>query len=283
MIVGLAGSALAETSTTTAAVPATGSTTAEVVAPSDQKIIAGIDVRPSFDPAPGVFRTENALELGYQFAPARSLSYVQFVTTNIHTPGEELGLNPSIDQGYLRGVVGKILTDESNGLSFGYSNRLYVPTASFDRDAGVISSFRNYFNLTKKFNDTVSVTLSEIPIFKLNARGGTGFGETGRANPVFENRVYLTTDIQITDKLSFSMPVMFHQTRFADYRIDAKNNASWKFFVWTYPEITYALTSGTSVGLAYYSANLIQADLSGLDMEKGLTNGTVQLAFTSYL
>lgn len=275
----------AEDASNSAAVNATAGTSATAVpaAPSAAKVVAGIDIRPSWDPALNVFRTEDAVEMGYQFKPGRSITYIQTATTNIHTPNEALGVNPLLDVGYLRTGLSKLLTDDSTGLSFGYQNRIYIPTAGYMRDAGQITMIRNYFNISKKVNDSVTVTLTEMPVFHFNSRAGTALTGAGTANASFQNRIYLTTDIQITDNLSFSLPVMFHQTKFANFQLGAKNNNSWNYLVWTYPEITYSLGGGTSVGLAYYSANLVKADLSDLDLEAGLSNGTFQVAFTAYL
>lgn len=252
-------------------------------APSAAKIVAGIDIRPSWDPALEVFRTEDAVEMGYQFKPGRSITYIQTATTNIHTPNESLGMNLLLDVGYLRTGLARLLSDDSTGLSFGYQNRIYVPTAGYMRDAGQFTMIRNYFNLSKRVNDSVTVTLTEMPVFHFNSRAGTALSGAGSANASFQNRIYLTTDIQITDNLSFSLPVMFHQTKFANFQLGANKNNIWNYLVWTYPEITYYLGGGTSVGLAQYSANLVKADLSDLDLEAGLSNGTFQVAFTAYL
>lgn len=282
----LSATTFAEDAANIAAVGATTagtSATAVSATPSASKIVAGIDIRPSWDPALDVFRTEDAIEMGYQFKPGRSITYIQTATTNIHTPNESLGVNPMLDVGYLRTGLSRLLNDDSTGLSFGYQNRIYVPTAGYMRDAGQITMIRNYFNISKRVNDSVTVTLTEMPVFHFNSRAGTALTGAGSANASFQNRIYLTTDIQITDNLSFSLPVMFHQTKFANFQLGAKNNNIWNYLVWTYPEITYSLGGGTSVGLAYYSANLVKSDLSDLDLEAGLSNGTFQVAFTAYL
>ena len=274
-----------DASNNTAVNAATAGTSATAVpaTPSGAKIVAGIDVRPSWDPTLNVFRTEDAVEMGYQFKAGRSITYIQTATTNIHTPNEALGANPLLDVGYLRTGLSNLLSDSSTGLSFGYQNRIYIPTAGYMRDAGQISMVRNYFNMSKRFNNSVVVTLTEMPVFHFNSRAGTALTGAGTANSSFQNRIYLTTDIQITDNLSVSFPVMFHQTKYANFQADAMRNNSWDYLVWTYPEITYSLGGGTSVGFAYYSANLVKPDLSDLDLEAGLSNGTFQVACTAYL
>lgn len=161
------------------------------------------------------------------------------------------------------------------GLSLSYQNRIYLPTADYDQAAGMLTLVRNYVTLTKKVSDKISVTLIEMPILEAYSRAGTVTATGASANSIFENRVYLIGDFKLSSKFSLSVPLMFHQTRFADFQAGAKNNASWALLLWSYPELTYALTDNTSLGFAYYSGNLLEED--------ALKNGTFQFAVTAYL
>ncbi len=251
-----------------------GTSSAEVTAPTS-KAVAGVDIRPSWDPATGVLRSEDSVELGYQFRPGRQVTYVQAFNTHLTTPGSEQRFGSKLDRGYIRTSLSKLAEDASLGLSLSYQNRIYLPTADYDQAAGMITLVRNYVTLTKVISDRVSVSLVEMPILQAYSRAGT-VGATGAsANSIFENRVYLIGYFKLSSKFSLSVPLMFHQTRYADFQAGAKNNAAWTLFLWTYPELTYSLTDTTSLGLAYYSGDLLKAE--------GWKTGTFQFAVTAYL
>ena len=46
-----------------------------------------------------------------------------------------------------------------------------------------------------------------------------------------------------------------------------------------WPELEYELNDHTSIGLAYYSQNLVKEDLLGWDIHSGLESGVAQLIF----
>lgn len=238
------------------------------------KIIGNIDLRPSLTVTGNKLYTEDTVELGYEFSPGRSVSVVQYFETNLLDPAEDgqNGISPTIYDTFLRAKVGKILEDKENGLSFGYQNRTYLPVSENSRAQGMIATFRNYLTVSKTLGSSVKLTLSELPIFPVYSQAGAN----GKANPAFENRIYLIGDIDITEKLSVSIPLLFWATAYRSFDVGAKNNAKVNFMAMIYPEVTYMLTDNVSVGVAYWSGNLVAADLSGFTMREGLESGVVQ-------
>ena len=137
---------------------------------------------------------------------------------------------------------------------------------------------RSYFNFSKDvIPETLTVTFSEIPSLWVFDRAG----KDGAANPTLENRVYLIADITLAKGLSLSLPLFFVQTKFSEFEVGATNNAAWVFNLSTWPELTYSVSDSLSVGLAYYSSNLVKSDLSELTLGEGLEKGVVQTVFTT--
>jgi len=252
-------------------------------APAESKVIGVIDLRPSWTTKTGGFTTENVVEVGYQFSPIRTLSYAQDFYTNVFNPADiPAGTDFKLGDGFVRTRLSKLYDNSDLGLSLSYQNRLYFPTSLSSQNAGMIAKVRNYVTLKKSLSSRVSLSVSELPILHLYSRAGNVTADGPAANSVFENRVYAITDISITGDLSFSIPIMFHQTRSAKFE-GAANSETWSFFLWTYPEVTYAVTPNTSLGIAYYSGNLVAADLSGVAIASGLEKGVVQLVFGATL
>ena len=141
------------------------------------------------------------------------------------------------------------------------------------------------FRSSKKVNDRLQFTLSEVAIPIVNNRSGI-VSKTGEAvaNKIFENRVYLVTDIQLTEKLALSLPVMFHQSRTANFRSDASQNASWSFHVWTSPELDYAMSENLTLGVAYYNNDsFFTPNLSKSQFGQALESGEFQFVLTASL
>lgn len=243
-----------------------------------------LDVRPGYLPKSGEFYSENAAELGAKIGKNAQLSYFQAFNSNLLSRNEATtGVAPSMQPGYIRGKLNNIWENAENKLKLSYEQRLYLPVTEAQQNTGLIFASRNYFKLNRKINDTVSLTLSEIPIFFLNSRSGVGAGATARANNIFENRVYLIADFTLTEKLSLSIPLMFHQTRTGNYG-EAANANGWSHFVWTAPELDYQVAANTTLGVAYYNNDsLMAADLSDTNISGALESGVVQLVFTQTL
>lgn len=258
---------------------------AKISAPEPQvKIMGMLDVRPGYLPRSGELYTENVAELGAKIGKNAQLSYSQAFNNNLFSRRDATtGVSPSMQPGFIRGKLNNIYENTANKLKLSYEQRLYLPVMESQQNAGLIVASRNYFKLSRTVNETLKLTLSEIPIFFLNSRAGTGLGDKASANPVFENRVYLIADFQLTQKISLSIPLMFHQTRMGDYS-GAANANGWSFYVWTAPELDYQVLENTTLGLAYYNYDsLFAPDLSKTNFGGGIESGVVQLVFTQTL
>jgi len=250
--------------------------TAQAPAASESKIVGSVDIRPSVKSKVGSNHLENTVEAGYQFQKNRIVTVVQYWENNLHN-NDAAAEGTTLYDTFLRTRINKV-ANLAEGLDLSFQNRTYLPVTQASRDKGMVAIFRNYITLTQKVNDVFTLSLSELPIFHAYSVPGVN----GKANTVFENRVYLIGDIQLSQKLSLSIPLMFHQTKARSFE-GAANSSAWSYFLWTYPELTYELSSNTSVGFAYYSSNLVQADLSGLSIGDGLEDGVFQVVFGATL
>lgn len=239
---------------------------AATTATTGGQLTGGVDIRPSIAPyGDAQLFTENTIDIGYKFNDKFSIGYLQGFYTNLHNHSDTPFY---FDVGFLKASVSNLFVSEDESLSLSYSTRLYTPTRASSREAGFITANRHYFTLSKKFSDNFSLHGSQVTVLYVYDRAGNG----SSAYPVVENRFYLIGDITLAKGLSLSLPIFFHQTRHRSYQAGAKNNDAWSFFVWTWPELLYSLSPKTSVGVAYYSDNLLEAD----GFAKGVAQITLQ-------
>ncbi len=247
-----------------------------------------IDFRPSWISKTGGFTTEDTVELGAKLSADTSLTYMQGFNTNLYdpvSPASASGMKLEILSGAIKTKVNKIWENQASGLSLAYENRIYLPIDAGSVKTGNLTAIRNYLKLSKAISNTVKLTMSEVMIPIINTRPGNISSDgIATANNIFENRVYLITDIQLTEKLSLSLPIMFHQTRSGNFKAEAANNSAWSFYVWTSPELDYELTPNLTIGLAYYNnESFFTPNLSKTQFGSALESGEFQFALTASL
>jgi len=251
--------------------------------PSEEKVIAAMELRPSWTSRIGEVHSEDYAQLGYQFSKTFQLFYRQEFTTNLFNPGASAsGLGLYAYDGTLRARVNDFYKPSASS-SVSYEGRVWMPTYSVRRDAGMIVALRNAARIKQSLTSTVSVSLEEIAVGHVFSRSGN-VGKNGpEANPWYENRVYLTFEVKPTQSLKFSLPFILTSIKYRDFQAGAKNNDSWGHKVWLYPELTYAIDKHVSVGLAYYSDNLVLANFGGTTINAGLEKGITQVILNATL
>jgi len=265
--------------------PGGGGSSMATLAPVEptSKVFGTIDLRAEYYNGTAMFDTSNYAQLGYQFNPNFLVSWYQGFDSNIDNAllnnKSSTGLNAILDQGFLRTRVNKIWESADKSLAFNYENRVYVPTWGVDSMSGNIVQLYNAFKLTKKVNDTL--TLTGVFVVKpeiYDVAGTAAFGP----NPSYEQRYYLVADINITSKLSLDLPLLLYQTKYRDYGTTAKSG-NWQYILYAWPELDYAITDTFTVGLAYVTANMVKPDLSGVTLGDAIKGATWQLVFTTNL
>lgn len=249
----------------------------------------GLELRPSWQTNSAEYFSENTIEGAYRFTQSFGLGYTQEFTNNIFSrtdAPENQGMNLATHEGYFIGKLDPILENAEKGISLTYEPRLILPTDSECRNAGMITSIRNDLNLTKKFGERVELNFSVIPILHAYSRAGNvgleaeeGEVDQGQANPVFENRFYLNPVVALGQTVKLSIPIKFHATRYRDFNSEAKLNNQWGYYLWVTPEVNWAVTSDYSIGVSYYTGNLVQDNLSGFNFSEGFRSSVAQLIF----
>jgi len=253
------------------------------VSSPEGKIIGTLDIRPSdvFKETDS-FRFENSISLGYRFAFPLQILYQQELWTNLSDsptlPGSPQGTVFARD-GFFSVLSDKFWTSEDRTVFLTYEGRAYLPTFAARRSAGMLTAVRNYFTLGKKLNPVTTVSITETPVvhvFNQNAF-------SGKANPLFENRMQAKVSFQLTDQLALGFPLIWQATKMRT-SLGASKSGVWDHYLWINPEILYALNTQTTLGLAYYDlGSLTKNDLSDLSIMEGLRDGVVQFIFKASL
>lgn len=263
-------------------IPPIDTTKTHLVPASDEGRVVGlIDLRPS-DVFKGedTFRMENAAELGYRFNPKLQLTYKQEVWGNLVQPGSSAAPNNFfIRDGWVDVLCDKVISSEDQSLFFTYEGRAYLPTFETRRNAGMVTAIRNYATVGKKLASWMTVSATETPIAHFYSQDSF----MGKANPAFENRFQLKAGINLTSKLSVSLPLIWQATKMRTSQGAAKSGI-WDNYVWMNPEIFYAVDPHLVMGLGYYDVgSLIKNDLSDIQIGDGLRDGVVQMIFKAML
>jgi len=279
----LAASALAEPPSQAISGPESTLSTSAGTPRRGEKVIAGLELRPSWTSRIGEVHTEDYVQFGYQFNPNFQVFYRQEFTTNLFNPGSSAqGMGVYAYDGSLRTKVANLVTFNRD-LALHYEARLWLPTFSVRRNAGMIVGLRQALRLKQELGPYMAVSLEEIAVPHIWSRPGNDIPSAPEANPAYENRVYLTFDWKPTSKVKFSVPFILTSIRYRDYQPKARNNDSWGHKVWLYPELTYAVNPNITVGLAYYSDNLVLSNFGGTQVATGLEKGISQLILNASL
>jgi len=232
-----------------------------------------IDLAPSWNLEADSFHTENSAELGVQINPNTKLSYVQYVDTNLHDPeNPDRGLDPTLNDGFLKAKFMNLWVSKDELTSFDYEPRIYFPIHKPKREAGMITIIRNNFKVKRKLSKGATFSVIETPILHIYNKAG----HEDTANRIFENRVQLGFDVDLSSKWSLSLPLQFFASKYRDFEPQATLNGEWDYFLGIYPELSYAVSSSLSLGIAYYSKNFLASETYGLTLAEDPMEGVVQ-------
>lgn len=239
-----------------------------------------LEFRPSYTSIQGEAHTENTAEVGYKIAPTLKTGYVQYFSTNLMSNmSNTQGLNLTANDGFLYFKAKEVWQSPDKHLSASYQFRVITPVDKTKVQSGFITSLRNQFLLTYKFNDFVNVDLSYHPILHAyNKVGIVSSKGTLQANPAFDHQFVLQPVIHPLNNVTVLFPLVYQVTHYREM-VGATNSSSWKKFITFWPEVDYDINPMHTVGLAYYTDNLISEYGSGLNLSNGFKNGVVQLVW----
>lgn len=245
-----------------------------------------VEIRPSLFVPTEEWYTENTASLGYLFKDNIQIDYTQYFNTSLYAPEASNEFAFSLETSFVRLRLDNLW--ESDRLSFDFHPRIELPTNEFFLDTGRLLGLRNDFFLNYQWTPQFKVTLREVPILLLNTETGYWIDdESAAANPIFQNRVYLEANWQITEALGLYFPFIYQTTRFGRFDVDPEFevqvglNEQWVYELYIWPELTYALSPNFYIGLSYMSGNFL-ADGS-LDLEMAFNNGVGQFMFGAIL
>lgn len=246
--------------------------------PNDQKPILLFQTRPSWESETGKFFTDDLIEAGYQFNKNVSISYRQEFGYNAAGSLIEFEDGYRLGSGLIRAQFKNIFS--VNRWSFAYEPRLYFPTDEDKRNQGMILSTRNYLKLSYT-GERSNFHLWEVPIFhQYSLRGYTTETEKGpqdKANPYFENRLFLIWELGNGSQWNLWAPLMLRHVRYSDFSQTATNNDNWTYLLEIHPELMYQINSNVGMGIGYESGNFIKEDV--LDVGNAFRTGKIQLIF----
>ena len=278
--------AAATAPTTSSAPSAPGSTTTTTVAtPSDSKFWAFLELRPTYQRTDGKVDTEDTIELGYQFNKNTKLSYAQFLKTELLPSGSSIGQGVNLrgDGGFLRMRVNNIYVSQSKETRLSYQGRIYTPTYPSAPSEGFVGTLYNGLALAQDFGP-VTLTVWEVPMLHAYSRNGNLSAKLASdptknsANPIFQNRVMVVADINITKSLLLSIPIIFDASKNRQF-VQASNSEKWEYNLWAWPELDYTINDTHMVGLAYRTSNLVTKDMSSTNIANAFKSGVWQLVW----
>jgi hypothetical protein len=245
-----------------------------------QSVFGFLEFRPSYTSVVGEFHSENTAEVGYKLNPSMKLGYVQYYSTNLMSNiASTQGLNLIVNDGFAYFKAKDVWQSKDQKWSASYQLRLLTPTDANKSQAGFITSLRNQFKISYKYNDFVSTDFTYIPI--LHGYSKTGLIDSkgvSRANPTFDHQLVLNHDFHPASNITISLPLIYQVTSYNQFA-GAANSGRFKKTIIFLPEIDYDINPMHTVGFAYYTDNCISAYESGLSLSNGFKNGVFQLVW----
>ncbi len=202
---------------------------------------ASVDLRPSWSPKKNDSRFENEFALNYRATENLNLSYVQ----EFQTPPFELR------DGYFK-------TEQKLSHRIRLETRSILPTNSVEREKPLNFAFRPILTFVLIGEESRSIELSESIVAR--------WYRESLENNFFENRMELISKYSFfSEKLLLKLPIVWQSL---------KRKELVEQILWISSEVIYALDESISVGLAFYSENLITEN--GFRLIGALEEGTVQ-------
>lgn len=244
---------------------------------SPSPFIATVDIRPTASfKGQDSFRFENSFDLGYQLSPQSMVLYHQDYWMNLYNSrlvGGADGLGLIAQDGFFDWTYNNFFKNSDESLTLSYEGRLYLPTFSNRREAGMLTAIRNYIILGTKISSALNLNLIEAAIIHAYARPE----HKNQANPFLENRVTVQLVWNMSEKWQLSFPVAWSVTRMRTAEGAQFSNIN-KNFAWVNPELRYSLSPNYRLGLGYYdTTSLIRSDFSAFQIGEGLEDGVAQV------
>lgn len=239
-----------------------------------------LEFRPSYTSNIGEFHTENTADVGYKLNSNLKTGYVQFYNTNLmNSSSQTTGLNLSIQDGFAYLKAKNLWESSDKHLALNYQLRLLTPTNSVKYAAGYRSSIRNQMSVSYSFTDNIKTDLSYNPIFHIYTQNGAVSSSGAfNANPYFDHQLVLTQEFHPSEKLTLSLQLLYQLTTYRQ-ALGATNSGRSKKQLYFSPELDYELNPVHTLGVSFYTDNLISGYESGSNFSNGFKFGVAQLVW----
>lgn len=208
-----------------------------VKAQKTEGVMGYFEFRPTYNIKDNSSGSENTIALGYRFSPDFALEWTQY-------------FGASFDDSFLLAKMKELWASDS-GLKLTFEPRLYLPTNRDEAINGFKTALRGGFTLSQKLGQSVTLSVSEIPIVYWYSRDGGMRNEEPSANPIVSNNVYLVAEFDLGKGFALTVPLYLYMKYTRPYADDAKTSNRWVYKVHFCPELAYSLSENLRAGVAF--------------------------------
>lgn len=238
-----------------------------------------IDLRPGWYGADNSASAENEAALQYKLGKNRTVGYTQEFSNSFFSNSKpDTGFGLTIGDGYLWAQATELFKVPGLPITVDYDPRVYLPTLGQARYQSFMLSTRQYLKAKWQVTDNVQLFVWEAPVFSWYRDRGYEQDGAMYANHLYENRIEVGAQLGfLQDKLRIRLPIIWQAYANYDFDATAWNNGRWTSDVWISPEVVFDVASATTVGLAYYSANIAgDEETRTPTLNTGIHDGVVQ-------
>lgn len=234
------------------------------------------ETRPTWGTRQGNFSTENYYEFNWWPKANRRFSFGETFFTQ---PSTNKVQEMYAGDGYVRYQLKDIKKNDQTGLTVSTEFRANLPISSKSRDTGFITALRSTVIIAVPITSNARFEFRETPVVYLYTESGHESPIGAISHPIFENRVTLGPIISINERLVLTAFINFSLVKFRNYKADAShNNELFPDLSFT-PELDWAATSSSYVGIAYRTEGLMVRDRAGMILNNNPGGGSLQLVF----
>jgi hypothetical protein len=154
-------------------------------------------------------------------------------------------------------------------------------TSREDREHDWVGSFRSVLSAQTDSRRFIQISARHAMWSHFYRSGGYYETSGPRSYRAFKNQVRVALEARIVaEKLSFYLPLYLQQSRFTEFRPDARWNGRWRYAAWVAPELMYQQGEKWAVSLFYETDTFVGSDLRRVYLWDSIAEGEVGLRLT---
>ncbi|NBO24921.1 MAG: hypothetical protein EBU93_06790 [Chlamydiae bacterium] len=128
-------------------------------------------------------------------------------------------------------------------------------------------------------NENVKTELSYNPILEIYTKDGSiNTSGVANANPSFDHQFVLTQEFHPAPKYTLSLQLLYQLVSYRQFA-GAANSGRWRKQMYFSPELDYEINPIHTIGLSFYTDNLVSDYGSGSTFSNGFKFGVAQLVW----